>query len=173
MNANLGFTYIVAWRYPEAIAQLRKTEELDPTIPYTHGHLARALWHSGDVPGAIAEYEKAAGVAQARGRGAEYHALAFLAYLHGSNGEREKALELLEEVKRIEQRVGTVWCYGYAIIQIGLGDKEQAIDWLERSYQARETGVITYIKVDPVLDPLRGDSRFEALANKIIPPDVK
>ena len=53
---------------------------------------------------------------------------------------------------------------------IGLGDKEKAIDWLERSYEAKETGNITYIKVDPFLDPLRGNPRFEALANKIIPP---
>jgi tetratricopeptide (TPR) repeat protein len=173
MNVNLGYTYILARRYPEAIVQLRKTEELDPTVPYTHGSLGEALSLSGDVLGAIAEYEKAAGVAQARGRGGEFHALAFLAHLYGSKGEREKALGLLEEVKKIEERVGAVWCYGYAIIQIGLGDKEQAVDWLERSCQASETGVITYIKVDPLLDPLRGNPRFEALANKIIPPDVK
>src|SRR5207302_3205058 len=173
VNANLGYTYILARRYSEAIAHLRKTAELDPNFPYTQGCLGQALWLSGDVPGAIATFEKGAGVAQTHSQGRELYPMIFLAHLYGLNGEREKALLLLEEVKQIEQRRGIVWAYGYAVIQIGLGDKEQAVDWLERSYEAKETGNITYIKVDPFLDPLRGNPRFEALANKIIPPDAK
>ena len=51
------------------------------------------------------------------------------------------------------------------MIQIGLGNKEEAIDWLERSYEAKEAPLI---KVDPMLDPLRGDPRFEALAQKVV-----
>ena len=118
--------------------------------------------------GAAAEYEKAAHLGQ---NGQDYHALVFLAYLYGLNGQRVRALQLFDEVKKAEQESGAEWCFGYALIQIGLGDKEQAIDWLERSYQATETGVIPYIKVDPLLDPLRGSPRFEALANKVIPPE--
>ena len=38
---------------------------------------------------------------------------------------------------------------------------------------SKESGIITYIKVDQMLDPLRGNPRFEVLANKIIPPDSK
>jgi hypothetical protein len=52
-----------------------------------------------------------------------------------------------------------------------LGEKEQAIDWLERSYRDKETGVVRHIKVDPFLDPLHGDPRFEKLANEMLPPD--
>jgi hypothetical protein len=37
----------------------------------------------------------------------------------------------------------------------------------------QETGIIGNIKVDPFLDPLRGDPRFEKLANKMIPPDSR
>jgi hypothetical protein len=55
---------------------------------------------------------------------------------------------------------------------IGLGNKEQAIDWLERSYQTKETGVICYIKVDPLLDPLRDNSPFQRLADRVVPPQL-
>ena len=171
MNANLGYTYFLSRRFPEAIAQLEKTVEMDPNFPYTHGCMGLALLLSGNVPAAIAEYEKAGGVAKGRGQGGEYHSMVFLAHLYGSNGERGKALRLLHDVEQKERDMGITWAYGYALVQIGLGDKEQAIDWLERSYKSKETGVIPYIKVDPLLDPLRGNPRFEKLASIVIPPD--
>jgi len=46
---------------------------------------------------------------------------------------------------------------GHKLRRAKLADKEQAIDWLERSYQAKETGIIVYIEVNPLLDPVRGD----------------
>jgi hypothetical protein len=47
------------------------------------------------------------------------------------------------------------------------GDKEKALDWLEKTYEAHETRFIAYIKVDPFLDPLRGHPRFEALVQRV------
>jgi len=46
---------------------------------------------------------------------------------------------------------------GHKLRRTRLADKKQAIDWLERSYQAKETGIIVYIEVNPLLDPVRGD----------------
>lgn len=169
MNAQLGLAYVMARRYPEAISQLHKTAELDPSSRQVHSRLGSALLLSGDVPGAIAEYEKQRASAREEGQGREYYAAVFLAHLYGVSGNREKALKMFEEARQLEDRAG-VWAYGYALIQIGLGNKEEAIDWLERSYQAKEAA---WIKVDPMLDPLRGDPRFEALANKVIPRDAK
>jgi TolB-like protein/Flp pilus assembly protein TadD/class 3 adenylate cyclase len=168
MNANLGLAHIMARRYPEAIVQLRKTVELDPSNRQGHSRLGYALWLNGDVPGAIGEYEKQRELGRKVGR--EYYAIVYLAHLYGVSGKREKALELFDEAKQLEQRAGVVWAYGYALIQIGLGDKEQAIDWLERSYEAKEAGGVEYIRVDPQLDPLRGDPRFEKLADQVVPP---
>jgi hypothetical protein len=51
-----------------------------------------------------------------------------------------------------------------------VGDKEQALRWLEQSYQDRAGSDIGFIKVDPVLDPLRGDPRFEKLLAAIFAP---
>jgi hypothetical protein len=52
---------------------------------------------------------------------------------------------------------------------IALGDKERAIDELERAYREGEANDIITIRVDPMLEDLRGDPRFEALAEKIMP----
>ena len=52
---------------------------------------------------------------------------------------------------------------------IGLGDKVKAIDCLEREYLDHDNIDTSWIRVDPMLDPLRGDPRFEALAEKIVP----
>ena len=55
------------------------------------------------------------------------------------------------------------------MVHLRLGQKEQAIDWLERSYLDKELPM-SFIKVNPWLEPLRGNPRFEKLANQIIPP---
>jgi TolB-like protein/Flp pilus assembly protein TadD len=167
MNANLGLAYILARRYPEAIGQLRETAELNPSSRQVHSRLGSALLLSGDVPGAIAEYEKERESARKEGQGREYYGAVFLAHLYGVSGNREEALKLFDEAKQLEDRVGA-WAYGNALIQIGPANKEQAIDWLERSYEAKEPQ-ISSIKVDPFLDPLRNEPRFQALVAKVFP----
>ena len=54
------------------------------------------------------------------------------------------------------------------LILIAVGDKEHAIDELERGYREAAGTYLFLIKVDPLLDPLHGDPRFEALAKKIV-----
>lgn len=171
MNANLGYCYFLARRYPEAIAQLRKATELDPNFPFTRAVLGAALELNGDSAGAITEYEKAYEVEKGYPVGARHLGLVFLAHAYALQGERAKALQFLGQAQDLEQRHGGVPAYGLAVIYLGLGEKEQAIDWLERSYRAKETGIIRMIKVDPLLDSLRGDPRFEKLADQIVPPD--
>jgi TolB-like protein/Tfp pilus assembly protein PilF len=166
INANLGYVYIVARRYPEAIAQLRRTVELDPDFGTTHRHLGEALELSGQLEQAIAEYQKGYKFLN------DDHALAYLAHAYGLKGEREKALQLLTQLKELEQR-GTVWAFGFALVYLGLGDKNEAVNWLERSYQNKEFAKLSLIKVEPMLDPLRGDPRFEKFANQIVPPNAK
>jgi TolB-like protein/Tfp pilus assembly protein PilF len=163
INANLGYVYIVARRYPDAIIQLRKTVELDPNFGTTHRCLGEALELSGQLEQAIAEYEKGYKFLN------DDHALAYVAHAYGLKGDREKALQLLTQ---LEER-GTLWAFGFALVHLGLGDNNEAVSWLERSYRNKEAAKISLIKVEPLLDPLRGDPRFERLANQVVPPDVK
>jgi len=166
INANLGYGYVVARRYPEAIAQLQKTLELDPNFWTTHRNLGEALELSGQLDQGITEYEKSYKFSN------DDHALAYLAHAYALKGEHEKALQLLTQLRELEQR-GIVWSFGFALVYLGLGDKSEAVNRLERSYQNKEAAKISLIKVEPLLDPLRGDPRFEKLANEIVPPNVK
>jgi hypothetical protein len=50
-----------------------------------------------------------------------------------------------------------------------LGNRSAALDWLEQGYQERDGFSLAPIRVDPLLAPLHGDPRFEALAEKIVP----
>jgi hypothetical protein len=60
--------------------------------------------------------------------------------------------------------------YSFALIYLALGDKERAIDEMERAYRERAGNEIALIKVDPMLDDLRGNPRFKALIAKVFAP---
>jgi TolB-like protein/Tfp pilus assembly protein PilF len=170
MNENLGVSYGAARRYPEAIAQLHKTIELDPNFLPAHGQLGSALLLSGDFAGAIKEYEKVYEGAKAYGDIIlrQCDGLMSLARAYALQGERERALQFRGQVQDLEQRRGGVYsAFNYALMYLALDDKNEAIDWLERSYQAKEISIL-YIKINPELDPLRGDPRFEALVQKVV-----
>jgi len=59
--------------------------------------------------------------------------------------------------------------YSFAIVYLALDDKQEAVRWLEQSYQDRAGADIGWIRVDSLLDSLHGDPRFEAIAEKIVP----
>jgi TolB-like protein/Tfp pilus assembly protein PilF len=172
MNMNLGTCYFFARHYPEAIVQLRKATELDPNFLLTRVVLGEALELSGDSAGAIREYEKAYEVEKAYGVQQQHSGSTLLAHAYALQGEREKALRLLGQLEDLKRRNGRVFAFSLALIHLRLGQKEQAIDWLERSYLDKEAPIVL-IKVHPMLDPLRGDPRFEALVEKIIPRGAK
>jgi TolB-like protein/Tfp pilus assembly protein PilF len=162
INTSLGLSYIAARRYPEAVAQLRRTVELDPEFPYARQILGDALALSGQLDQAISEYEKAHNISHT------HYSVMRAAHAYALKGEREKALQLFNQAKELSKPA--VWAYGCALIYIGLGNKEEAINWLEQSYLQKESVDISLIKVHPFLDPLRGDPRFEKLANQVVPP---
>ena len=56
--------------------------------------------------------------------------------------------------------------YYFALVHAGLGDRDQALRWLERAYEERST-VVAYLLIDPRLAPLRDDPRFLALARRL------
>jgi hypothetical protein len=89
-----------------------------------------------------------------------------LGHAYGVAGRREEALQILGELGEATKR-RYVPNPAFALVELGLGNKEKALDWLEKSYEAHEARFIAYIKVDPFLDPLRGEPRFEALVQKV------
>lgn len=53
-----------------------------------------------------------------------------------------------------------------AIVNVALGDKDQAFEWLEKGYHDRSEHML-YVKVEPLVDPLRDDPRFVSLLKRV------
>jgi len=162
INADLGVNYCYARRYDDAIAQLRKTIEMDPGYYFAHINLAQVLEMKGARDAAIAEYQKA------RALNDDPAVLGYLGRVYGFSGNKTETQKILEELKKLSKE-RYVSDYSFALVYIGLGDKEEALRWLEQSYQDRAGSDVGWIRVDPLLDPLRNEPRFEALAEKIVP----
>ena len=162
INADLGGTYYFARRYDEAIAQQRKTLEMDPGFYFARFSLGEALAAKRVFDEAIGEYQKA------RALNDDPYVLALLGNAYARSGNRTEALKILDQLKELS-RQRYVNAYSFAVVYVGLGDKEEALRWLEQSYQDRAGSDVGWIRVDSLVDPLRDDPRFEALAEKIVP----
>ena len=72
-----------------------------------------------------------------------------------------------------EAKTRYVPAYAFEAIHLALGEKDQALDWLEKNARDHAAPYSNLVKVDPYLDPLRGDPRFEALVSAILSGSVK
>ena len=162
INSNLGWAYIHAGRLDGAVAQFRKTVEMDGSFYYARYGLALALELKGAIPEAIAEYQKTISITDGS------VPLGMLSRLYAAAGREDEAQKILQQLRQIrEQRY--IPAYSLALVYLGLGDRDQALKWLEEGYRERDGFNIGPIRIDPLLTPLHGDPRFEALAEKIVP----
>lgn len=162
INTNLGVAFMHASRWDEAISQLRKTLEMDGSFYFARWSLGSALEDKGELPAAMAEYQKAMGLAD------DPTALAYSGHLNGKLGRQDEAIKTLGKLQE-RSKSEYIDPYYLAIVYLSLGQREQALSSLEKSYEDRNGNNLEYIRVEPFLDPLRGDPRFEALAEKIVP----
>src|SRR6516162_7357262 len=163
INADLGQNLYNARRYDEAIAQLRKTLEIDPTFYYAHYFLGMALQLKGDLPAAIAEYT------QAKQLSDDLWVQVLLAAAKAKSGDKDAAVRLLAGLEELS-RHRYVRSYWRTLLYLSLGNRDEAIRSLEQGIADHDGLNITWIKVDPLLDSLRGDPRFEALVQKWLVP---
>jgi tetratricopeptide (TPR) repeat protein len=161
INADLGLTFYLSRRYDDAIGQLRKTLAIDPTSFYAHYSLGIALQLKGDLSAAISEYEKAKQLSD------DSYVIALLGAAKGLAGDKKAAEQALKNLDQIFQNQD-VDEYSRALLFLSLNNKEEALRSVERAVAARDGSSLTWIKVDPLLDPLRGDPRFEALVEKVV-----
>jgi adenylate cyclase len=163
INTDHAFSLYYALRNDEAMAQAKKTIDLDPGFFYSHQILGMVLQAQGDLPGAIAEFEKARQLS-----GDPLH-LALLAMAKTKMGDKSIVQQALAELDKVNpDRQGLA--YDRALVYLAMGNKEQALQWLEQSYADRDGANLSWINVEPILEPLHGDPRFEALVQKVITP---
>lgn len=149
----------LARRYVEAIEQYRKSLQVDPNFPIAHKGLAEVYVQKEMYDLAIAEIEKAIALSER-----SLFILDDLGYIYAKAGRREMAEKTLEELDALSHEE-YVPAYGRAAIYAGLGDREKALDWLEKAYEER--CFVVYLKVDPVFDFLRDETRFTGLLGKM------
>jgi Predicted integral membrane protein len=163
INADVGGVLYNAGKYDEAIQQLRKAVEMDPGFYYAHWNLGQVLEMKGQTDEAIREYQKAISLDE------DPLPSALLGRLYARIGRRDDALSILDHLKQAAS-TRYVSPYNFALVYVGLGQKAEAIHFLEKTYEDRDGFSIVFIKIDPLLAPLRGDPAFEQLAQKILSP---
>ncbi len=139
-----------------------KTVEMDGAFYYARYSLGLALELKGAIPEAIAEYQKAIAISE------DPVPLGMLGRLYAAQGRKDDAQKILQQLRQRREQHYTA-AYSLALVYLGMGDHNEALNWLEKGFQERDGFNIGPIRVDPLLTPLRGDPRFEALAEKIVP----
>jgi TolB-like protein/Tfp pilus assembly protein PilF len=155
----LSFFHYWARQYDEAIAQARKTLEMDPNSAISHVLLGLSSVMKGNTAGAIVEFQKA----KEPNPGAWYQG--YLGYVYAISGDRAKAEQSLHELEDLAKRQ-YVSPTVFATIYLGLGEKEQCLDWLEKAYEQQDSAC-WYLKIDRIYDSMRNEPRFQALVEKI------
>ena len=163
MNTDYGSIFVYAGNFDQAIGLLRKALDLDPTFGYGNQVLATAYQAKGDLPNAIAQFEKAKEFSD------DPVIVAQLAAAKALAGDKNAAQKTLAELDSIAQQREVV-AYARALLYLSLGNKPEALRWLEQGFAERDGGDISAIKVDPMLVSLHGDPRFEALVQKVVSP---
>ena len=163
IGTNLADMLIFARRYDEALAQYKRVTVRNPNFEYAHLALSRAYGSRGMYPEAIAEARRALELNNGSST------KGFLGLWLAKSGQRNEASKLLAELKQEAAR-DYVQAYTFAVIYLGLGDKEEALNWLEKHMSARSETANAYA-VAPELDDLRSEPRFKAMLKRMNLPD--
>ena len=156
----IGEILYFAREYDRAIEHCRETLELSPDFAQAYSVLSLAYAQKGMYGEAINCCQKRFDVFNT-----DTEAAAFLGCFHGAMGHRERALAQLEVLKERSKRE-YVPPNLMSIIYLGLGENEQAIEYLEKAY-AERSHFLTSLKVLPILDPIRSDRRFVDLLRRM------
>ncbi len=157
-NIELGRAFFFDAKYDEAEKQLRRTLDLDSTSLRAHMHLGQVLAFQRHFHDGIQELKTAARLSTNSSR-----PLALLAHAYAAAGQRDDALALLDSL-RVRGRRGYVPAFDFAIVHAGLGDRTQAIDYLNRAVD--DHSIRPYL-MDPTFDGIRSDARFRQLLTRL------
>jgi len=160
VNANLGWALYFERRYDEAITQCVHALDLDTHALMTYTVLGQAYVAASRYDDAISALHSAVGFSG----GASFTSAA-LGYACGKGGKRREARKILNELQE-RSTANYVSPFCVALVHIGLSDKDQALDCLDRAYEEHSHWLV-YAKVWPLLDDLRSDARFVALLGKV------
>jgi TolB-like protein/Flp pilus assembly protein TadD len=159
-SVTAAWTFYYARQYDRAIEQCRKVLNWYPHSVSAHDCLGSSYTEKGAYEEAITEYR-----AVVSASGSDSLRLAGLGRAVAAAGKRADAQKVVEQLKE-ESKTHYVAPYFLAVIYAALSDKDQAFSWLDRACLERDSYLVR-LKVDPALDSLRSDSRFEYLLRRV------
>jgi TolB-like protein/tetratricopeptide (TPR) repeat protein len=160
VNTLLGHVLYLARRHDQAVEQLHRAIELDSNYWFAHLVLGLALQQQEKLPEAIDEFQRAR-----REEQVSPETMGALGQAYAAAGENDKAVKVLEELDEWSKRY-YVSPFHKGRIYAALGQKDEAFAWFETAYQERSF-YLSWFKVEPELDPLRSDPRFESLLQRL------
>jgi serine/threonine-protein kinase len=160
IRRSMGWLQYYARDYEGALDNLRRALGLNPTAEETHRLLGLVYLQQGLYDEATASFKEALA-------NAEHDALAFagLGHVAARRGRIDEARAVLAELDE-RARSRYVSPVAQAGLYVTLGDVDQAFAWLEKAYRDRR-GWLAYLKIEPMLDPLRSDPRFPGLLERM------
>jgi tetratricopeptide (TPR) repeat protein len=166
----LGQYLIRARRYDEAIERIRKNLERSDLGPVDAGHEHVALGIAYQLKGLYSQVEELQGAVKINEPEpyGQMVSIGSLAHAYASCGRRAEALRELALLKRSQAAPDREFHIG--LVYSALGDKDQAFQWLDHAFQERAY-MLSFIKTDPRIDPLRSDPRYPDLLRRIGLPE--
>ncbi len=146
--------------FEAATEKLQESLALEPAGMYPHVVLAYIRAIRSDFAGAVVEAEKCMEASKGRPPGLEA-----LGWTYALAGRKDEAHDILEQLTQFDRR-GIHTTASRGLIQLCLGEREEAIRLLQTAYEEHDLGVLTLLQ-NPFLDPIRDDPRIAALADRL------
>jgi len=158
--SSTGQVLLIARRYHDAIAQIQKALDMDPNFGFAHWLLGLAYMYKGDNDRAILAFQKSIPLS-----GDSQDEPASLAIAYARSGKPMEARKILNELKQ-QSKHKYVSPSVFASLYGALGESDQAFAWFDKGFDERDNAMII-LKVEPMFDPFRSDSRFSKLLERI------
>jgi serine/threonine-protein kinase len=161
IQTNVGAILFEARQYEQAVERLLNVLQMDPGFGLANFHLGRTY-------AAMARYGQSIDALQKAAPGFPI-AMGFLGLSWAQIGHRDKAEEILRELERLTV-AQYVPAQSFALVHLGLGNIDLALDWLKKAFDAHE-GTVTLLGVEPCWDPHRSNPRFAELLRRLRLPE--
>ncbi|MEP6470858.1 MAG: protein kinase [Acidobacteriota bacterium] len=160
LNTDVGLTYYFGGQHEKALEEYRKTLELEPNFFLALVYRGFVYLRQNRPEDAMRDFQEAHRLAED-----EPDPIALLGYADGMAGRRPDAETKLKELNALSKR-RYVSAFPVAWVYVGLGNRDRALEWLEKAYTERALRLV-YLKVEHGFDPLRSDPRFQDLLRRL------
>ncbi len=199
-DAHLFYAHLLSntGRHPEALAEIKRARELDPLSPFVNALEGQFLLHAGRTDEALVRLQESFALAptfwfphvfaasayiekgmyteaitEAR-RAKELSggltlSIALESYALAKSGKRDEARAMLDELLKLSKE-RFVSPYHIALVYNGLGERDEALAWLEKGFEQRDPKM-AFLKVEPKWKNLRDDPRFKAMLKRLNLPE--